>query len=246
MLLPAASMLAAANAQPTVSSLPNNIFTNEMPEFNAVASAASSAVAPASSGLSDDAKSDALKRLAVVANEAEKEVESALRKKISEENEHADAFRDYDLNPTASNKEKLDDAQNQLFAAKRAFDLSMRDAGEARKAFLQARAAISINDELSLAGLDTMDGGTGIPGGLDEIGANAAKLFLPDHKLSTAEAKLELAKLKFEYKKRKTAIEAWEEARVAESEVGFLDPSDLKVLKRRVKDRLVHAKNKTD
>ena len=64
--------------------------------------------------------------------------------------------------------------------------------------------------------------------------------------MSTAEAKFELNKLKVEYERRKDAVEEWEKARELESETGFLEPEDLKVLRKRVKSRLEHAKEKTD
>lgn len=71
-----------------------------------------------------------------------------------------------------------------------------------------------------MKGLDTDGQGTGIPGGLDAIGAEAATIFLPGTKLSQADVTFELNKLKIAYNKRKIAIEEWENSQVELSKAG--------------------------
>lgn len=97
-----------------------------------------------------------------------------------------------------------------------------------------------------MTGLDTGDNGTGIPGGLDEIGVDAAALFLPGHRLTASELKLQLEKLKFQYTKRKVAINAWKAKRITEADDSYLDKKNLEVLKKRTQQRLKNGKQKTD
>jgi len=68
-------------------------------------------------------------------------------------------------------------AKNDLASAKQAAKI-------ARIAYSNKVASIGEDDELSMKGLDTSDNGTGIPGGLDEVGVDSATLFLPGHRLS--------------------------------------------------------------
>lgn len=98
-----------------------------------------------------------------------------------------------------------------------------------------------------MKGLDTDGQGTGIPGGLDAIGAEAATIFLPGTKLSQADVTFELNKLKIAYNKRKIAIEEWENSQVELSKAGDENSqaNDL-VLRDRTKKRLEGAKKKTD
>ena len=97
-----------------------------------------------------------------------------------------------------------------------------------------------------MKGLDMKDFGTGIPGGLDSVGSDAARIFLPDQRLTPAEAKLEQKKLKFEYIKRKVAITNWEKEQLKVGDKSLPRDEDLIVLKDRAKQRLSHAKNKTE
>lgn len=184
---------------------------------------------------------------AKAAENAEQKVERALKTMIQEEEDQADAIRDYEGNRgDASLRQAVSVATTDLFNAKNALELAKMEAEESRTLYLQEIAKFGIKDDMNLNGLNTHSNGTGIPGGLDAIGAAAAKLFLPDHRLSTDEAKFELEKLKTQYKARKAAIETWSDARIAESKADFMKSSDLVVLKSRVKSRLSHAKNKTD
>jgi len=99
---------------------------------------------------------------------------------------------------------------------------------------------------MSFKGLDTNDNGTGIPGGLDAIGVESTEMFLPGYRLTPAELKMQLEKLKFEYMKRKVAINGWKSKRIAEADKNFLDKKNLEVLKNRTKQRLENGKRKTD
>lgn len=97
-----------------------------------------------------------------------------------------------------------------------------------------------------MKGLDTNDYGTGIPGGLDSVGMDAARIFLPEDRLTIGEGKLELIKIKFAYIKRKNAIENWEKEQLTVGKDSLPKDEDLLVLKNRAVQRLDHAKNKTD
>ena len=55
-----------------------------------------------------------------------------------------------------------------------------------------------------------------------------------------------MEKLTNQYKKRKTAIESWERARISEAEQGYLVKKDLDILKKRTTQRLEFGKKKTD
>lgn len=71
-------------------------------------------------------------------------------------------------------------------------------------------------------------------------------MFLPGQKLTAAELKLQLEKLKFEYTKRKLAIKAWADERAADDKASEFDSKNLEVLKKRTKQRLENGKDKTD
>ena len=54
-----------------------------------------------------------------------------------------------------------------------------------------------------MKGLNSEGAGTGVPGGLDKMGFESAKLFLPGHKLTQSELNFELSKLSSNYFRRK-------------------------------------------
>jgi hypothetical protein len=178
-------------------------------------------------------------------------VNVALTAKGVAEKKHADAQWAYSEAPakTTELREKVDAAFLELYKAKAAVENKKEIAKAKRIIYARLVADIEAKNDspINMKGLDTDGQGTGIPGGLDAIGIEAATIFLPGTKLSEADVNFELNKLKIAYKKRKNANEEWEASQIQLSEAGdsSSQANDL-VLRDRTKKRLEGAKKKTD
>lgn len=102
-----------------------------------------------------------------------------LKAKVEAENAHATAQWGYGASKTSMNMALMEEKAIALYKAKNDLAEKKEVARNARIAYSKQVATIGANDEMSLKGLDSNDNGTGIPGGLDDIGINAAAMFLP-------------------------------------------------------------------
>lgn len=95
-----------------------------------------------------------------------------------------------------------------LSDAKRAVAKAKATAKEARKTYAEAAARVEVESDgsIDMKGLNTDGEGTGIPGGLDAIGSEAADLFLPDQTRTAADVAYMLTKLEYDYSRRRDQI----------------------------------------
>ena len=77
---------------------------------------------------------------------------------------------------------------------------------------------------------------------MDQTDINSAQYFLPEKRLTEAELKYILKKLKFESRKRLLAVQEWFRERRAEAKHGIMNLRERGIIKRRAETRVKYAK----